>query len=129
MTKYCFTGQLKVLIDKAESGTIKDIDFIMSKLSDESNLAETKFVDFALGLVTNSDGFEQIIHYLFDGTSIQSNYAGLYFNRLGEWKYVKDFGVFPFFNANSQDIKVSFNQTHVKWIDSKCVGDKYLIQT
>ena len=90
MIKYGFTGQLRVLIDNAESGTAKDIDFIMSKLSDESNLAETKFVDFALGLVTNPHGFEQIKHYLFNGTLIQRNYASLYFNRLGEWKYVKE---------------------------------------
>jgi hypothetical protein len=90
MKKKCFTGQLKVLIDKAESGTAKDIDHIMSKLSNESNLAETKFVDFALGLVTSSDGFEQIKYYLFNGTLIQRNYASLYFNRLGEWKIVKE---------------------------------------
>jgi hypothetical protein len=90
MTRYCFSGQLKVLIDKAESGTAIDIDFIMSKLSIESTLAETKFADFALGLVTNPQGFEQIKHYLFNGTLIQRNYASLYFNRLGEWKYVKE---------------------------------------
>jgi hypothetical protein len=90
MTKYYFTGQLKVLIDKAESGTAKDIDYIMGKLSNESTLADTKFVDFALGLVTSSDGFEQIKYYLFNGTLMQRNYASLYFNRLGEWKYVKE---------------------------------------
>ncbi len=90
MGKYRFTGQLKALIDKAESGKAQDIDFIMSRLSTKSNLAETKFVDFALGLVTNPEGFDRIKHYLFKGTLIQRNYASLYFNRLGEWKYVKE---------------------------------------
>jgi len=90
MGKYRFTGQLKALIDKAESGKAQDIDFIMSRLSTKSNLAETKFVDFALGLVTNPEGFDRIKHYLFNGTLIQRNYASLYFNRLGEWKYVKE---------------------------------------
>jgi uncharacterized protein len=32
-------------------------------------------------------------------------------------------------NAFCQDIKVSLEQTHAKWLDSKIVGDRYLIQT
>ena len=32
-------------------------------------------------------------------------------------------------NAFCQDLKVSLDQTHAKWFDSKIVGDKYLIQT
>jgi hypothetical protein len=90
MTRYCFTGQLKVLIDKAETGTAKDIDYIMSELSIESSLAVTKYVDFALSLVKNPEGFERIIYYLFNGTLMQRNYASLYLNRLGEWQYVKE---------------------------------------
>lgn len=34
-----------------------------------------------------------------------------------------------FGNLFSQDLKVSLDQTHAKWLDSKIVGDKYLIQT
>jgi len=90
MSNNCFKGLLKALIEKAEIGTAQDIDFIMSKLTQESSLAVTRYVDYALGLVTNSDGFERIKHYLFNGTLIQRNYASLYFNRLGEWKYVKE---------------------------------------
>jgi hypothetical protein len=81
--KYRFTGQLKVLIDKAEMGTVKDVDYIMSHLSTESSLAVTRFVDFALSLVTNSEGFDRIKFYLFKGTLIQRNYASLYFNQFG----------------------------------------------
>jgi len=90
MTNNSFTGLLKVFIDKAETGTAQNIDFIMSKLTLESSLAVTKYVDYALGLVTNPIGFERIKYYLFNGTLIQRNYASLYFNRLGEWKYVKE---------------------------------------
>jgi hypothetical protein len=50
----------------------------------------TRYVDFALGLVTNPEGFERIKHYLFNGTQIQRNYASLYFNRLGERECVKE---------------------------------------
>ena len=32
-------------------------------------------------------------------------------------------------NAICQDLKVSLDQTHAKWVDSKIVGDRYLIQT
>ncbi len=90
MTKYCFTGQLKDLIDKAEAGTPEDVDYIMSRLTIDSSLADTKFIDFALSLVTNSDGFERIKYYLFNGTLMQRNYSSLFLNRLGEWKYVKE---------------------------------------
>jgi len=90
MTTNCFTGQLKVFIEKAEIGTADDIDYIMRNLNNESTLAVTKFVDYALSLVTNPEGFERIKQYLFNGTLIQRNYASLYFNRLGEWEYVKE---------------------------------------
>lgn len=90
MTNNYFTGQLKDFIEKAEMGTAKDIDYIMSHLNNESSLAVTKYVDYALGLVTSPEGFERIKHYLFNGTLIQRNYASLYFNRLGEWKYIKE---------------------------------------
>ncbi len=88
--KNCFTGDLKVLIDKAEAGAAKDVDFIMSKLTKDTSLADTKYIDFALGLVENPEGFERMKHYLFNGTQIQRNYASLYFNRRGEWKFVKE---------------------------------------
>jgi len=80
MTNNRFTGQLKVFIDKVEIGSAKEIDFIMSKLSNETSLVVTKYVDYALGLVTNPEGFERIKYFLFNGTLIQRNYASLYFN-------------------------------------------------
>lgn len=87
--EYTFSGQLKLLIDKAIVGRSGDIDYIMTNLIPESNLAMTRYVDFALSLVKESDGIERIKYYLFNGTQIQRNYASLYLNRLGEWKPVK----------------------------------------
>lgn len=84
-----FTGQLKILIDKAANGSSKDIDLIMEKLTIDSTLAMTRYVDFALSLVETTDGITQIKYYLFNGTLIQRNYASLFLNRLGDWKPVK----------------------------------------
>ena len=85
-----FTGQLRILIDKAISGSRDDVDSIMDHLTEESSLAMTRFVDFALSLVETTEGVERIRHYLFNGGQIQRNYASLYLNRLGEWKSVKE---------------------------------------
>ena len=87
--KYKFSGQLKVLIDKAENGSSGDVDYIMDKLTVKSTLAMTRYVDFALSLVDKNNGIERIKYYLFNGTLIQRNYASLFLNRLGEWKPVK----------------------------------------
>jgi hypothetical protein len=90
MATYFFTGQLKIFIEKAENGTANDVDYLMNHLTAESSFAVTRYVDFALSLVTNSEGFERIKYYLLNGTLIQRNYASLYLNRLGHWKYVKE---------------------------------------
>ena len=86
-----FKGELQALINKAQDGQKEDVDFIMSHLTVESSLATTRNVDFALSLVEpNSNGFERIKYYLFNGSLIQRNYSSLYLNRLGEWKPVKE---------------------------------------
>ena len=84
-----FSGVLGRLIAKAQKGESTDVDFIMCNLNSTSNLAMTRYVDFALSLVNNPTGFNRIVYYLFSGTPIQRNYASLYLNRLGEWQYVK----------------------------------------
>jgi hypothetical protein len=89
MTKYKFTGQLYDLISKAENGDPVDIDFLMQNLTYESTFAMTRYVDFALGLVTNKEGVTRIEYYLFNGSQIQRNYASLFFNRRGDWEIVK----------------------------------------
>lgn len=87
--KQNFTGQLKTLINRAENGTPDDIDFIMGQLTTDSTFETTRYVDYALSQVEKKDGVERISDYLFNGTLIQRNYASLYFNRLGDWKRVK----------------------------------------
>lgn len=87
--KFEFTGQLKVLIDKAQSGNAFDVDFIMDNLTAVSTFATTRYVDFALSLVDKTAGIERIKYYLFNGTLIQRNYACLFLNRLGEREPVK----------------------------------------
>lgn len=89
MTKYKFSGLLKDLICKAENGDSHDIDFIMQNLTPDSTFAMTRYVDYALGLVTNEYGIARIEYYLFNGSQIQRNYSSLYFNRRGDWKIVK----------------------------------------
>lgn len=90
MKKHSFTGKLKEFIDKASVGSTNDIDYIMDYLSNNSDLATTRFVDYALSNVINREGVERIRYYLFHGSQIQRNYASLYFNRQGEWKCVKE---------------------------------------
>jgi hypothetical protein len=84
MTKYSFPGQLQILVSKAESGSPADIDFIISSLTPQASPAVTRYVDFALGLLTFPAGVECTRHFLFNDTKIQRNYASLYFNPTGE---------------------------------------------
>ena len=83
------TSKLQHYINLAERGTAEDIDIIMKDLSPDITLADSKFIDYALGLVESADGIAAISGYLFNGTQIQRNYCTLYFNRRGEWGIVK----------------------------------------
>lgn len=83
-----FTGQFKRLTEKAQKGTVDDVDYIMDQLDEHSSFATTRFVDFALSLIKTTAGIERIKHYLFNGNMYQRNYACLYFSRVGEWQYV-----------------------------------------
>lgn len=84
-----FSGKLQELIDRAESGSRDDIDFIMNHLTSDSSLAMTRFVDFAISLVENEKGVKRLEYYLFNGTLIQRNYTSLFFNRRGDWEIVR----------------------------------------
>jgi hypothetical protein len=89
MTSYKFTGKLGELIEKAEHGSELDVDYIMTHLTNDSSLAVTRYVDYALGLVENPDGIKRIEHYLFNGTLIQRNYSSLFFNRRLDYEVVQ----------------------------------------
>ncbi len=51
-------------------------------LQPDQDVDTIKLVDYALSLVRNSYRKNRIKRYLFDGTSIQRNYAALYFKRI-----------------------------------------------
>lgn len=89
MTSYKFTGELGELIEKAEHGSESDVDYIMSHLTQDSSLAMTRYVDYALGLVENPNGIKRLEHYLFNGTVIQRNYSSLFFNRRLDYDIIR----------------------------------------
>jgi len=61
-------------------------------LNGDMTFTDSRFIDYALGLVKSSEGVERIKQYLFKGTQIQRNYGTLFFNRRsekGDWDIVK----------------------------------------
>ena len=65
------------------SGATHDVDALMYALCAHDDVATSRLVDFALGLVETRDGAARLRHYLFHGAPIQRNYAALYFKRRG----------------------------------------------
>ncbi len=76
---------LQYYIRLAKEGTKASIDEIMKHLNKNMTLAESKFIDFALGHVESDEGLKIMEYYLFHGTQIQRNYCTLYFGRRGEY--------------------------------------------
>jgi hypothetical protein len=76
-------------MDLAKRGTKADVDLIMKELHPDMTLADSKFIDYALGLTEFEEGIATIKEYLFNGTQIQRNYCTLFFNRRGDWATVK----------------------------------------
>jgi hypothetical protein len=87
--KYKGTQIIAYYVNLAKKGTIKTVDIIMTDLNPKMTIAESKFIDYALGHVTSKEGFKRMEHYLFKGTIIQRNYCALYFSRKEEWPIVK----------------------------------------
>lgn len=85
-----FSGKVQELSDRANRGTIEDVDYILGHLTPDVTLSVTRFVDYALSLVESKAGIERIEFYLFNGTQIQRNYCSLFFNRRGDWPVVKE---------------------------------------
>ena len=65
------------------AGATHDVDALMHALLAHDDLATSRLVDFAIGLVDTREGAARLRHYLFDGAPIQRNYAALYFKRRG----------------------------------------------
>lgn len=81
---------LQYYITLAKEGTKTSIDKIMENLNENMTLAESKFIDFALGHVSSVEGIKIMEYYLFHGTQIQRNYCTLFFGRLGEYLIIRE---------------------------------------
>lgn len=62
----------------------EDIDFLMTILVRQDDIATSRLVDFALSLVDTPQGKQRMREYLFNGELRQRNYAALYFKRKGQ---------------------------------------------
>ena len=80
---------LQYYIGLAKKGTKASIDEIMKHLDKSITIAESKFIDFALGQIESDEGIKVMEDYLFHGTQIQRNYCALYFGRLEEYHIVR----------------------------------------
>ena len=86
------TSRLAYYIKLAVSGTAAEIRLILAELNAEMTFADSRFIDYALSLVTSHEGVETIRAYLFEGTQVQRNYCTLFFSRRcakGDWETVK----------------------------------------
>jgi len=86
------TSILAYYMSLAQKGNAREVDLIMRGLNDHVTFAESRFIDYALGLVKSNEGVERIGWYLLNGTQIQRNYSTLFFNRRcekGDWEKVK----------------------------------------
>lgn len=81
--------KLQYYISLARDGTKASISEIMKDLNENMTLAESKFIDFALGHVDNDEGIRIMEYYLFHGTQIQRNYCALYFGRRDEYLIIR----------------------------------------
>jgi len=96
---------LQYYICLAKEGTKESIDEIMRHLNMDMSIGESKFIDYALGLVENKAGIKIMEEYLFHGTQIQRNYCTLYFGRRGEYPIIR-----KAFDAGLIDARQAFSR-------------------
>ena len=77
------TGRYDLFVGWGRAGTRQDVDRLMEALVSRDDLATSKLVDFALGLVRTREGMVRVEDYLFRGNQVQRNFATLYFKRRG----------------------------------------------
>jgi len=96
---------LRHFIDLAKESTEASIGEIMKHLNKRMTLAESKFIDFALGQVDTDEGVKTMEYYLFHGTQIQRNYCALYFGRRDEYLLIR-----KAYDAGLIDAKQAFSR-------------------
>ncbi len=80
---------LELYVALAKQGTKDSVRAIMKKLNKNMTIAESKFIDFALGHVEAEEGVNEMTRFLFHGTQIQRNYCALYFGRKDEYLLIR----------------------------------------
>ena len=80
---------LRHYVSLADEGTKEAVNTIMKDLNRKMTLAQSKFIDYALGLIDTQEGRAQMTYYLFNGTQVQRNYCALYFGRLDEYDIIR----------------------------------------
>jgi len=80
---------LQTYIGLAKEGTAASVAEIFGHLNTRMSLAESKFIDFALGCVESKEGVAAVEQMLFHGTQIQRNYCALFFGRRGDYDVVR----------------------------------------
>jgi hypothetical protein len=81
---------LAYYMEHAQQGTKTSVELIMRQLNRNMTLAESKFIDFALGQIESEEGLAVMKNYFFHGTQLQRNYCALFFSRRGDHKLVKE---------------------------------------
>ena len=98
-------SKLQYYMELAKEGTRASVEKLLSHLNPELTIAESKFIDYAMGLVVSEAGETVIKEYLFKGTQIQRNYCTLYFGRRGEYLIVRQA-----YDAGLVDAKQAFSR-------------------
>lgn len=83
-------GRYDYFVALGRSGAARDVDILMHALVAGEDIATSRLVDFALGLVETREGRERLRHYLFEGNAQQRNYAALYFKRRNVTYYLEE---------------------------------------
>jgi hypothetical protein len=76
------------IVEKCRRGSTKDIEEVVSMLTNKVDLTTRKNIDFYLAQVTNPEGIARMERYLFHGSQIQRNYVTLFFARRDDWELI-----------------------------------------
>jgi hypothetical protein len=75
------SNRYDVFKEMGRQGTAENVDIMMRSLEEDPHSSPHKLIDYTLGLVNKQQGKDRIEYYLFNGTTVQRNYAALYFKR------------------------------------------------
>lgn len=79
-------NKLDLYLGHARLNSGKGVDLLMENLHMNISLRETKMIDFFLGQMDSDCAINRVVHYLFNGSQMQRNYAVLFLARKNIWK-------------------------------------------